>query len=118
MLKTYVMGKFIDPELRETNNKQTFVRFSVYANHEAVVFDVYEKQTRKINGVDTLVDDPRFQRVAEIKDGTSVIVSVNPVYSERSKSVRYFVQDIYPVEPAAGKVLNSVFARQPVGEVE
>lgn len=118
MAKLYLFGKLLDPELKETTTHQTFLRFCVYSNHESVQFDVYEKQSQKINGVETLVDNPLFARISEIKDASPVMALLRPVYSDRYHTLRYYLDDIYTVEPAAQKAINSVLSRKPLSEVK
>lgn len=118
MSKCYLFGKMIDPELKQTINGLTYVEFGIYSNRECIKLTQYEKrQGGIVNGVQTMVDDERFKRVMEIADGSPVMVCVNPSYSERTKAVKYYLNDIYFVEPACAQAVNAILSRKTLSEV-
>lgn len=118
MAKLYLFGKVLDPELKQTTKGQLYLRFCVYANHESMQFDVYEKQTRTVNGQQEVSDNPLFGILADIPDGTPVMLAVRAVYSDRSKAVRYYLDDVYLVDETARQAINGVLSRKPVGDVK
>lgn len=109
-MKVYVMGKFLEPEIREASNGQTFIRFSVYGNHQSMQFDVYEIQAVFVRGERQNVTNPLFEMLINLSEGTAVIATVRPIYNDKYKEIRYFLETLNVVDEPSQKVINSVLS--------
>lgn len=79
-MKSFVIGKVIEPEEKRTPKGKNYIEFGVLSGKSSVVFSVWE-------------DDANWEKTSELSDGDTVCVIINPSVTEKG-ALRFYVSNI------------------------